>query len=571
MGKLPILSVVILFVQSLFAQPGLIEPRLIKQVGATTNQALVWNGTIWAPAGVVNSIAVGTSGTDFAVSASTGAITINLPTASATNRGALSAADWSTFNAKQAPISVTSPITLSGASIGIVNQGTNTQVLHGNAVGNAAFSSIVKSDLPATVVHTDQANTFGAFVQTHQAGVNFILTDTTDLTKKIKFDLSAITTATTRTISVPDADSTFAQPKAAEATKFLTTMSATGVFSNAQPNFTDIAGTVADAQLANTGVVAAAYTYASFTVDAKGRITVASSNTPVTSVSGTAPIVSSGGQTPAISCATCVTSAAALTANQLVIGAGLQASQVLGSLGTTTTVLHGNAAGAPTFGAVSLSADVTGNLPVANLNGGTSASSSTFWRGDATWSNVFTLGTGSVFSIPQWFEYVAGVCQNVTASIGFSLPTANAPTAACVTGTNSQIGVAQFTATGQTAQGRFILPTDWVSGTGNDLEFRFKSVTATSGNVVWSLQTACFANTGATVDPSWNTAQTVSVTAQGVANTSNIATISTITTTGCSAGNVMLYVIGLDGTTTATGNEDLLSIRFKVKRTLTTL
>ncbi len=57
-----------------------------------------------------------------------------------------------------------------------------------------------------------------------------------------------------------------------------------------------------------------------------------------------------------------------LTANALVLGGGAGATPtVLGSLGTTTTVLHGNAAGAPTFGAVSLTVDVSGNLPNANL------------------------------------------------------------------------------------------------------------------------------------------------------------------------------------------------------------
>lgn len=59
-----------------------------------------------------------------------------------------------------------------------------------------------------------------------------------------------------------------------------------------------------------------------------------------------------------------------LTASALVLGGGAGATPTpLGSLGTTTTVLHGNASGAPTFGAVSLTADVSGILPGAN--GGT--------------------------------------------------------------------------------------------------------------------------------------------------------------------------------------------------------
>jgi hypothetical protein len=82
------------------------------------------------------------------------------------------------------------------------------------------------------------------------------------------------------------------------------------------------------------------------------------------------------------------------------VGNGSADAKVLASLGTTTTVLHGNAAGLPTFGAVSLTADVSGVLPVANFATGT-PNGSKFVRDDG----VLAVPGGSVAGSNKQIQY----------------------------------------------------------------------------------------------------------------------------------------------------------------------
>jgi len=162
--------------------------------------------------GTVTSVAaltLGTTGTDLSSTVATGTttpvITLQVPTASASNRGALSAADWTTFNNKGngtvTSVTGTAPVVSSGGATPAISMAAATTSVSGYLTSTDWNTFNGKGNGTVTSVSVVSANGLAGTVAT--ATTTPAITLTTSITGILKGNGTAISAAVANTDYVP--------------------------------------------------------------------------------------------------------------------------------------------------------------------------------------------------------------------------------------------------------------------------------------------------------------------------------------------------------------------------------